>query len=425
MSAPVSYKPRLSRRASLICLLLMAGGLAAFLTGALGSTPWRVRAWQAFLYNWLFWSGMAQGGVVFACMLDTTDTHWGRPMKRLAEAFAAFLPLSLLLFVLFWPGMAYLYPWVKAPVPGLTLWLNPGLVFGRDLLLLTILYALCLGYVYYSVRPDLGSEAMPGHPGAGLRRWLQRNWRGAGAEIARSQEKRRVLAPAVLIGFCLINSLLAFDLVMALDPTWSSTLFGAYFFVVAIYGALALVAVAAAWARRSWGLAEVIGEAQFHDLGRLLFAFCLLTLEFFWSQLLVIWYGDLPEETRFLLVRGYGWPWWPFGWTVAFGMIVLPFVLLLRRSMKANPAKLFAVSLWIVLMVWLERLILVAPTVWPGPDFPFGPLELLIALGFAAAFVRLYTRLLDRVPLLPKTDPIFTGEKAPHHLLGEPEQWRA
>jgi hypothetical protein len=94
----------------------------------------------------------------------------------------------------------------------------------------------------------------------------------------------------------------------------------------------------------------------------------------------------------------------------------------LRRSMKADPAKLFAVSLWVVLMVWLERLILVAPTVWPGPDFPFGWLELLVTAGFAAAFIYLFTQALNRVPILPVTDPIFTGPKAPHLLPGEPEQ---
>ncbi len=76
-------------------------------------------------------------------------------------------------------------------------------------------------------------------------------------------------------------------------------------------------------------------------------------------------------------------------------------------------------------MIWLERFILVAPSVWPGADLPLGIPELLLGAGFAALFFLLFAKALDRFPILPLTDPIFTGAKTPHHLLGEPEQWRA
>lgn len=408
----------LGRRLTAVLAAVFITGLAVFLYLAIaGGKPWSLRAWQAFLVNWLFWTGMATGGVVVAAVLDVTGSSWGRPLKRLAETFASFLPLSFLLFLALFPGMDILYPWIGDPVPGGEWWLRKGFLFGRDAVALLILYGASMVYVYSSVRPDLEAFRQEG-PGAKLRAWWRRGWRGDREELEISRERLRLMAPAVIIIYAFVYSLLAYDLVMSLDPTWYSTLFGAYVFVINVFGALALVAVVAVLVKDRAGMGQAVGEPQFHDLGKLLFGFCLLSLDFFWSQFLVIWYGNLPEETGFLLVRAYGHPWKFLSWLAVFGGLVAPFILLLRRRMKADPKRLFAVSLWIVVMIWIERFVLVVPSTWPEASLPLGMVELAISVGFAALFALALAWALDRVPALPLSEEAH-AEPVHHHVIGE------
>jgi len=419
MSAPAE-KRIMSKRLMAVLAAFAIVGAVMFVVGLFMETP--LRAWQAYFINWVFWSSLAQGAVVFAAILDVTNSSWGRPMKRIAESFAAFLPISFLLYLPLWFGMEHLYAWSVHPLPGSEWWLSKGFVFIRDLVALAVLYGLSLYYVRASIRPDLGSAEAKAKPGAGLRGMIAGAWRGEEDEIKLGVERRRVLAPAVIIAFAFIFSLIAYDLVMSMSPTWYSTLFGAYFWVISVFSALALVALFTILIRKRAGILDAIGEAQFHDLGKLMFGFTLLSMDFFWSQFLIIWYGNIPEETGYILIRAFSEPWVVPTWIVLFGAFVAPFFLLLRRGMKTDPRKLFLVSLWILVMVWLEKFVLVAPSVWPGHDLPLGIMEILLILGYGGIFFGSAIYLLDRVPALPVTDPIFTGEPAPHHVLGEPDR---
>jgi len=373
---------------------------------------WRdtLRICQASLINWFFWSGMAQGAVVFSAIIEITDSRWARPMKRIAECFAAFLPVSLMLFLMTWPSLLRLYPWLNTPPPGNGWWLTPWFMYFRDAAALAVLCGLSLTYVFYSIRPDLGVEGLC-LPHEELRKLLAvRGDDTSGIEPALI--RRKYLAAAVIIVFCLVYSLIGFDMLMSLAPTWASSLFGAYVFIIAEYGALAMIAVTSALLMRSPSLEGAIGEHQFHDLGKLLFAFCLLSMDFFWSQFLVIWYGNLPEETEFVILRAFERPWRVVTWTVLFGCFIAPFVLLMSRRVKMGRWSLFAVSLLIVAMVWLERFILVAPSAWVGENLPLGAPEIAATAFYGALFISSFAWLFDRAPALPITDPVFNGTKA-------------
>lgn len=422
MSDETKNRPGPGRRLKIILSVCIAVGLAAFFVAAIGGKGLTaLRAWQAFLINWFFFTGIASAGVVLAAILEVTNSRWGRPLKRLAESMGAFLPFSFLLFLALLPGMGRLYPWVDAPVPGMQWWLTLEFVFGRDLLAMLALYGVSFMYIYHSVRPDLAGDSMKGAPGQGLRKWLSRGWRGDEEEVARGMEKRRILAPAVIIVYSFVFSLLAYDLIMSLVPTWYSTLFGAYICIVNLFAALAMIAVLSVALGKTIGTDRVMGEVQYHDLGKLTFGFCLLALDFFWSQFLVIWYGNLPEETEFLLIRAYAEPWIAVSWIVLVGGFILPFLLLLRRRMKSEPKKLFGVALWIVAMIWLERFILIAPSVWPGENLPLGILEVLVTAGFAGIFLLALLWFNLRLPPIPISDPLLSEKISGHHVLGEPD----
>jgi hypothetical protein len=123
----------------------------------------------------------------------------------------------------------------------------------------------------------------------------------------------------------------------------------------------------------------------------------------------VIWFGDLPEETTFV-ARRTEWPWGPIAWIVLAGAFAVPFVLLLSREIKRHPAGLLTVAGIVLASVWLERFILVTPSLSKATSLPIGPVEVLVTAGVGALFAICYTAFLQCVPILPIADPLLTSE---------------
>lgn len=366
------------------CQFLLAVGTIAFLASlALGHST---RAWQAFLLNFVFWTGIAQGGVVFAATYQVSKGQWSDALRRMGESLGFFLPVSLGLFVLMMLfGSSSIFVWVRTPVADKRVWLNLPFLAARDLAVFLGVFALSAIYVYYSQRPALSAAAIAGT--LPRSRWLERWIAGAGTpeDKAHCARRTRVLAPALLIAFGLGYSLIGFDLVMSLDPAWYNTLFGWYFFVSAFYATLAVLVIAAALFRDTWGLQHHLAAAQSHDLGRLLFGFCLLTGGFFWAQWLVFWYGDLPEEIVFIIRRYYQAPYAPLAWTMTYGAFIVPLVILLSKDLKRRPKRLMVVACWILAMLWLERYVWIVPSIWTGNGAPL-LIEILVTAGFVGGF---------------------------------------
>ena len=386
------------REGRLLLAACVALGAATF--GAALAFGLPLRAWQAFHVNFLFWTGLAFAGVVLSAVFRITDSRWGFAVRRLGECGAAFLPLSLVLYVGVVLGHGTVAPHGHHLNHAREVWLEPTGLLARDGAALLGLALLALAYVYHSLRPDLDPAA------AGARKpaaFLTRGWRGAEAEARRSRRITAVLAPLLIAAYALVFTLLAVDQVMALDPTWISTLFGAYFFVVNLYLGWAALALLASLARtEQWGGLEtaVTGDVL-HNLGKLLFAFCFLSLDFFWSQFLTIWYGNLPEETPFILRRIRAAPWADVSAMVLLFLFATPFVALLFKRIKRDARTLATVGLLVVVMVWVERFLLVAPSIWRPDGFWFGPVELGVTLGFLGLAGLAYAWALRRVPLLP------------------------
>lgn len=378
-------------------LLFLAGsllaGVLAFGWESLAGNP--SRAWQAYHVNLVFWLGLCLGSVTLVAIFNLTNARWARPLKRLAEAPACALPALWLALCGLYLGREALFPWAREAVHGKDLWLSAGSLFPRDGLTLGILAVLCLALVYQSVRADLellGSQEL----GPGAQREPGRRWK-----------TQKVLSFFLAVGYGLGMTLLAWDLIMSLDPHWVSTLFGAYYFMGSLYTAIAALILLAVLFYRHEGLGSTLGQNQFHDLGKLLLAFCLVTGDFFYSQFLVIWYGNIPEETKYVILRVKSMPWQALAWTVLAMSFGLPFLALLSRKLKMVPSLMGLVALLALLGMWLERMLLVAPSVWSEASLPLGWVELGVSLGFLGV-VGLCTRwFLLRVPPLPVSDPLF------------------
>ncbi|MFQ5881405.1 MAG: hypothetical protein ACE5I9_02870 [Candidatus Methylomirabilales bacterium] len=394
---------------------LLAVGVVAFLAGLLVDPA---RAWQAYLVNFLFWGGLAQGGVVFAAVYHVVEARWGPPVRRLAEGMSAFLPVSLVLFFPLFFGLDLFFGRIHELNPDRGAWFDPRFIFVRGGLGLASMTVLSLLLVYYSLRPEVGFALERGlRPRRWVYGWLAEGWQGDLVEIQRGQRGMDVAAAGVLLAYPITYSFMAFDLIMALDPFWYSSLFGGYFFVSTFYLGLAGLAVVAVLTRQHLGI-HAITTSQFSDLGKLLFGFNLTYMAMLWSQYLVIWYGNLPEETHFLVLRLWERPWALLSWSVLVATFFLPFLVFLSRRAKQIPWIMLSVGMLIAAGLWLERYVLVVPSLWHGEGVPFGWLELGVTAGFLGAAGLSYLFFFQNFPVLPlvrdPASPVVShpGEKA-------------
>ena len=402
-NGPAEIHSLVSNRTKQILLGISAVGTLAFVYAA--GTGESTRAWQALLVNFLFFSGLAYAGVVISAILQATGAHWGRSIKRLAEATTAFLPVAFVLLIVLLVGSEHWAPWVHDPVEAKQGWLNIPFFVTRQTVMFLLLSVISLRYVYRSLRPDVGMlHESAERKAVGLSRRLIDGWRGLDDERTLSQRSQDRLAPCVLIAYGWVLSLVAIDFVVALDPHWFSTLAGAYYFTGNVFIGIAFLVVVTIFSRTRLHLQQYIGDRQLYDLGKLLFGFCILWAYMLWSQYLVIWYGDLPEETEFIAHRMYG-VWAPLTWTTLILAFLIPFLLLLSRKIKTHVRGLTTIALLVLVGMWLERFVLVSPSLWHDSGIPLGLTELLVSAGVLSLFLWCYSTFLQMFPVLPVSDP--------------------
>jgi hypothetical protein len=388
--------------------LLVGLGIIMFIVGlASGQAQ---RTWQAFLINTLFWGGLAQAGVMLSVIWQITDAKWGRPYKRLAEGFGAFLPVAFAAFVLVLFGARHLYEWVSHPMPAKAGWLNLTFFSIREVTALAVLFGLSWFYVRNAVKPDLAlaQRLLPGWGGAYASRLLA-SYGDHESEVVRLEQRARKLAPALGILYAGIITLVAFDYVMSLDQEWFSTLFGVFFFTGGLYSALALMLILVTATRNRPGLAEYMTINRHNDLAKLTFAIAMLYTYMTFSQYLVIWYSNLPEEAPFLVIRSIErTPWFPLFWALVVVLFVFPFLGLMARTVCRIPAYTAVVGVILFIGQWWAHYLLVVPSVQRGHGgeyhFLFGAHELLLTLGFGAAFFLAFFNFMGKVPVLPISD---------------------
>jgi hypothetical protein len=352
------------------------GFLVAVLAGASRS------AWAAFLVNLLFWSGLAATGPSVAAMIEITEGRWGGRLRRIAITTVAFMPASFLLLLVFFLALPILYPWVGTPIPKKALWLNVPFFVLRNGVGVAVLYWLSLRFA----------------------RAVQASPAGAAEEPGRAERAR--LATALLIVYVIVLSLLGFDLVMTLDPTWFSGLLGGYILVTALYSGFAFLVVLVGYlslGRPTW----VMPPKEIQDLAKLVFATSILWMYFFWSQYLVIWYGNVPIETRYVIARFFADPYRILAWTAFFIGWLIPFAYLLVRLTGRPPEShrlLVGICCLSLLAIFLERMVLVFPSVSPRIGCSGVVLTLVVTAAFAAVFALSYLLLVPRLGLASRVE---------------------
>jgi hypothetical protein len=378
-------------------------GTLIFLFGAIRGDD---RAWQSFHVNWLFFASISQAAIVLVAVQRITTARWSRPVVRFLEGYVAFLPIALVLLGVIFLGRHHIFPWTHEapPFPEKVRWFEPGFLITRDLVTFGILVLLSVWFVYTSLRLDVGrSEEMGARWARGLRARMRRGFGDERREIHATHSRQGRLAVFLCLAFGFFMSLLSWDLSMSLDMHFQSTLYSWWFFMGGWLGAIMSWSMLTMWWRRHLDAYDLVTEHHFHDLGKLCFAFTAFWGYLTFGQYLVIWYGNLGEETHWARLRLIA-PWLKLTLPVVFLMFVLPFFGLMSRAAKVYLPTLAFFALCSLAGLWLLRYIEVYPSLhYESHDVPFGFYEIGVTLGYLGIWGLCYSAFMDAFPRLRVT----------------------
>jgi hypothetical protein len=379
------------------------------------------RAWHLFQVNWIYFTGLAAGSVAFAAVQKVVNARWSGLVIRFAEAAVAFFPVSLIgLVLIFTVGYPHIYGHMAEQLHSLShakaLWLSRGFMFWRLFIGLVVLYWVGWRLVRTDVIPD-AFAARDRATGSRRALFLRLTNGYDGSEGAEEQNYYRLrnLGSIYAVLYTIVLTMVAFDGMMALQPHWFSNLFGGWYFMGSFLGAHMLLALLMIYGGNHIGVADLISPKQRHDLGKLCFGFTVFWTYLMWAQFQVIWYGNLPEETGFVYSRLWG-PWLPVGRAVFLGMFVIPFIGLLGVAAKKTRLTLGFFATVSLVSLFVERYILIVPSVTALEGPAFGVPELAPTLTFAGLFLLCYAWFGRTFPILsPRLAEITLNREVGHH----------
>jgi hypothetical protein len=340
---------------------------------------------ETYLVSYALLLGISLGGLFFVMLQHVTRAGWSVVVRRIAETIACNVgPMALLAVPIVW-GMHHLYHWSHADAvahdPLLAAkagFLNPTFFIVRLAIYFVVWMVLSAFFRYTSVAQDATGDP----------------------RLTRRMEK--VAAPGIVL-FALTLNFAAFDLLMSLDPHWYSTIYGVYYFAACVLSFLAVMPKVLVGLQSRGVLTSAVTVEHYHDLGKLTFAFVVFWAYIAFSQYMLIWYGNIPEETQWFLKRQTGdWTW--VSLALLFGHFVIPFLLLISRIVKRRPVLLAVTGIYLIAMCWLDMYWLVIPEFSPGVA-RFGPLDVLVFLGLTGIYSLVLYLNLRRASLLPEKDP--------------------
>jgi hypothetical protein len=373
-----------SRLARLQAIALVLGLLALAACG-LGARLNAHQFFVSYLVGYTFWLGLSLGCFGVAMIHHLTGGRWGFVTRRFLEAGFMTLPLMAVLFVPLLFGLHQLYPWARPSVVAANgtlhqkaLYLNAGAFCARTVFFFAVwlLMAFCLRR--WSLQQDVSSDPAP------------------------TIRLRTLSGPGIVI-YSLTGTFAFVDSVMSVEPKWYSTIFLVIVLIGQILTAFAFIILLLAWFREQPPFRDIVTRTHFHDLGNLLLAFVVFWTYVSFSQLLIIYSGNLPREIDWYLHRIAG------GWKWIVGLLALfhffvPFFLLLFRAMKQNVARLAVIAALIFAVHIVEVYWTIEPSFfYEGVHVHW--LDIASLLGLGGVWLYLFVWNLERRAMLPQNDP--------------------
>jgi len=379
---------------------IVVGGVA-LLVAIFGAMKSPADFYHSYIFSYMLILGLTVGSLGLLMLQHLTGGIWGMVIRRPLEAASRNLWLMLILFLPIVMGMKYLYSgndnetgWLNAPKEGehaLTSWQQGYLTQGGFLTRAVIYFAIWIGLMVvfnnWSKQQDQESN------GEGLK-----------------QKLKTLAAPGVIL-YILAMTFAAIDWVMSLSPRWASTIYGFLFVAGQAIAAMALMIAVIVLLAGSEPFREIIKKRHLHDLAKLLFAFNMLWAYFAFSQLLIIWSGNQPEEITFYRSRLNG-QWGVVAVMVLLFSFAIPFLLLLSRDVKRTASVVSKIAVWMIFMrlvdlYWMTR-----------PEFTSRAvptwLDIVVPVALIGLWLGFFAMNLKQRPLLPVGDPNLSEVLAPN-----------
>ena len=390
----------IDKKAKNFSMVLMAIGLIALIYGF--STDAH-RTWPSLLFNNYFFIGIAVFGVFFVAKQYVSEAGWSIVLKRVPEAVMSALPVMslIMLFIMFASIMHWnhIYHWLHEGImdpandhydkiiAGKEAYLN-----GSFFIIRTIIYL--LGWNYFAKKLRALSV-------------LEDKVEGTAIHF-----KSVSTSAWFMVFFAVTSAMASWDWIMSIDPHWFSTIFGWYVF--AEWGAIGFTTILlfTLYLKRQ-GYLEDVNENHIHDLGKWIFAMSLVWTYMWFSQFMLIWYANIPEEVTYFMARleveNYKFLFW-FSMIINF---IAPIILLMSRDAKRNNGRLIFVGCVILVGHWINSYLLVTPGTL-GTHGHIGFVEIGMGLGFAGLFIYLVLNSLTKQPLETKNHPFLDESKNLH-----------
>ncbi len=390
----------INKKAKNLSIALMAIGLIALIFG-FASNPHG--AWPALLFNTYFYLGISVFAVFFVAMQYVSEAGWSIVLKRVPEAIMGALPafsaIMLLIMVASIMHFNHIYHWLHEGIMTVGHEEYDYIIAGKEpylnatfFIIRTIIYL--LGWNYFAKK---------------LRSLSLLEDREGGTAI---HFKSVSTSAWFMVFFAVTSAMASWDWIMSIDAHWFSTLFGWYVFAEWAAIGFTTILLFTLYLQRQ-GYLKDVNESHIHDLGKWIFAFSLVWTYMWFSQFMLIWYANIPEEVAYftarLEVENYKFLFW-FSMIINF---VLPVILLMSRDAKRHNSRLIFVSIVILIGHWLNSYLLVAPGTL-NTHGHIGFTEIGIGLGFAGLLIHLTFKTLAKEPMEAKNHPMLDESKHLH-----------
>ncbi len=393
MSGESSFHTSSRSRLVAFCLVALAAVTATY-----GWVAAPERTWPNLLLDGFYMASLGVSALFFLAVQRVAGARWSASLRRVPEAFLPVIPVAAVLLMLLFFGRHILFPWTRpgifadAPaIAGKMRYLNPPWVFGR----MAVTLAVWIFFAWLFRRTSLAQDRDPNQS----------------LTIHHRLSRYSVFFIPV---FALTFTLATFDWLLSLDLQWSSSMFAFYVFSGTFLQGIAAVTLAVVFLKTRGVLASAVSRGQLHDLGKMLFAFSMFWAYIWTCQYLLVWYSNIPEEVTHYLKRTSG----PWLYLFALNLVlnwVIPFAALLSIRAKCTPGVLKVVCVTVLSGHWLDLYLLIMPAVWDTPRI--GLFEAVIAAGYAALVYIVFTRELNKAPLVPLHDPVLAYDAARHVFL--------
>lgn len=385
-------------------LSLGIGGVALIIwaVGCYFNTEQALRSW---LLGFIFWSGLCFGSIGVLMLQYLTGGAWGVVIRRIVEAGSRTLPIVALMFLPLAIGITHLYEWTHLPPTEHIMQARGWYMTPSGWIIRSVVYFALFGVMVYLLN-KWGAAQDKSADYEEASRWLERASRFSG--------------PTMVI-YALVVTFAVVDWVMTLDPHWFSTIWGLLFVAGWALSCFCFSVAILAYLSDKAPMNRVLNKRHFHDLGKLILALVMVWAYFNFSQFLIIWSGNIPEETGWYLTRMQG-GWGYIAWGLVIFHFAFPYLVLLKQDFKRNARLLATIAIFVLLMRLVDMFYLIGPSprIHPGPagqgEFIISWLDFVAPVAVGGIWLWYFFGQLMSRPLVPVMDPFL--EPAIHHGEG-------